>query len=172
LQKSNDSILYYVTIIPDAYPQINVEEQIDSFSTKYKFFTGEASDDYGISSLKFIYRFTKSSDSNKLNKSFSDNISINIGQNFQQFYYSYNFKNIDIQPGEEIEYYFKVWDNDQVNGNKSSTSKKFYFKAPSKKEIEDMTDELSEDLKEEMEKAADKGKRSSERFAGSTKKNA
>jgi hypothetical protein len=156
--KSNDSILYYVTIIPDAYPQINVEEQIDSFSTKYKFFTGEASDDYGISSLKFIYRFTKSSDSSKLNKSFSDNISINIGQNFQQFYYSYNFKNIDIQPGEEIEYYFKVWDNDQVNGNKSSTSKKFYFKAPSKKEIEDMTDELSEDLKEEMEKAAEKAK--------------
>jgi hypothetical protein len=55
--KSKDSVTYSINVIPDAYPQIEVEEKKDSFSTKQLYFRGAIKDDYGFSKLTFNYRF-------------------------------------------------------------------------------------------------------------------
>ena len=46
--KSNDSVRYAISVIPDLFPSISVEQQQDSFSTKRIYFKGLVKDDYEI----------------------------------------------------------------------------------------------------------------------------
>jgi hypothetical protein len=150
---SNDSVLYNITIIPDAYPSIKVEETRDSFSTKLVYFAGEAADDYGISRISFNYKFLKSDDAAKTNQPLQ---SINIsstGAQDRRFYHIWDLGLINLQPAEEIEYYFEVFDNDGINGHKSTKSMVKTFRAPTLKEIEADIAQSSEAIKDKMSEA-------------------
>ena len=61
--KSKDSVTYTINVIPDAYPQISVDEKKDSTTTKRISFRGEVKDDYGFNKLTFNYRFIVNNDS-------------------------------------------------------------------------------------------------------------
>ncbi|MGZ4158278.1 MAG: DUF4175 family protein, partial [Bacteroidia bacterium] len=75
--KSKDSVTYTINVIPDAYPQINVEERKDSNSTKRIYFKGEVKDDYGFSKLTFNYRFITSNDtSTNTNPNFKKQLAV------------------------------------------------------------------------------------------------
>jgi hypothetical protein len=54
-----DSVGYSIAVIPDLNPTIAVEKFEDSLDKKLIFFVGDASDDYGLSSLTFNYRIKK-----------------------------------------------------------------------------------------------------------------
>jgi hypothetical protein len=156
---SNDSVLYNITIIPDAYPSIKVEETRDSFSTKLVYFAGEAADDYGISRISFNYKFLKSDDAAKTNQPLQ---SINIsstGAQDRRFYHIWDLGLINLQPAEEIEYYFEVFDNDGINGHKSTKSMVKTFRAPTLKEIEADIAQSSEAIKDKMSEAMEQTKK-------------
>jgi len=51
-----DSIQYSLTVIPDRYPEISVDQFVDSVAKEYVFFNGRASDDYGLSKLSFFIK--------------------------------------------------------------------------------------------------------------------
>src|SRR5690606_37590712 len=53
-----DSLKFNVNVIKDAYPSITVEEKVDSIRSGIRYFTGVASDDYGLTNLKFVYTIT------------------------------------------------------------------------------------------------------------------
>lgn len=153
-----DSVRYYITAIPDAYPRIKVIQETDTLSKKFLFFTGEISDDYGFKRLAFIYKYSESRDTAKLNKFNFTEIRFDPSRNFQDFLHSWDMKEIDIQPGDAVEYYFEVWDNDEVNGSKPAVSDRFYFRAPTLKEIDDQSDKLANDLKSSLYEAEKKAK--------------
>lgn len=149
-----DSMNYAVNVVTDAYPSISVVEDVDSEAIKNIYFTGQVTDDYGFSRLNFNYRFVKSEDSAKIVMPMKmQGIAISTNQLLQSFYHFFDASALNIRPGDEVEYYFEVWDNDGVNGAKSARSEKFYFKAPSDKEIEDKADANNEDMKDKMEQA-------------------
>jgi hypothetical protein len=156
--KDMDSLKYYISIIPDAYPRIVVQQQSDSISTKILFFNGELSDDYGLSKLTFNYKFSETTDSALKNKIITQQLPLNYTRNYQSFMHYWDMTNIKLNPGDVIEYYFQVWDNDGVNGNKSSLSDKYFFRAPSMKDIDQKTDKLSDDIKNELFKAGERTK--------------
>ncbi|NNF02638.1 MAG: DUF4175 domain-containing protein, partial [Bacteroidia bacterium] len=134
--KSKDSILYAIHVIPDLYPTINVEQQRDSFSTKQIFFKGLIKDDYGFKDLKFVYKYVNSPDAiAKSDETFSEVIKINKTANQEQFFYYWDLNQMNIDPGDYLEYYFEVWDNDGVTGSKSARSQSKLFKAPSLREL-------------------------------------
>src|SRR5258706_706106 len=150
---SKDSMLYSINVIPDAYPSITSEEQRDSFSTKRVYFKGIIKDDYGFSKLTFNYRYletSKTPDVDK-NKVYAQNISISRNTTQQQFYHYWDMSSAQINPGDELEYYFEVWDNDGINGPKASRSQVMVFKAPTLEEIEADTKKSSEDIKDRLE---------------------
>jgi hypothetical protein len=72
--------------------------------------------------------------------------------NQQQFFHYWNMAGVDVQAGDEIEYFFEVWDNDGINGPKSSRSKIQVFKAPSLDDLEKTRDESNEKIKDESNK--------------------
>ncbi len=161
--QSTDSVRYAISVIPDLYPSISVEQQRDTFSTKRIYFKGLVKDDYGLTKLTFNYHFLKqvaSADPQSQvgrPQSFSEPISINKNTTSDQFFYYWDVSNINIGAGDQLEYYFEVTDNDGVNGPKSTRSQAQVFKAPSMQEIAEMTsknnDNLKSNLKESIEQA-------------------
>ena len=149
-----DSILYQVNVIPDLYPSINVEEKEDSLSTKRLYFRGDLSDDYGFKRLTFNYRRTDTEQEGAGELQTFD-ISVNTNTNQEQFFHFWDLTKFDITPGEEIEYYFEVWDNDGVNGSKSTRTQLKAFKAPTLQEISEKSEQQNEEIKEELEESID-----------------
>ncbi len=151
---NKDSVIYTVSVLPDLYPSIDVEASQDSLSSKLNYFRGIIKDDYGFSALNFKYRFLKKQGSgheNNLQKALPVPVNLNINQ--EQFFYFFDWSALNPEPGDEIEYYFEVWDNDGVSGSKSTRSQAFLFQAPSLKEIEKNADKNNADLQKELKES-------------------
>lgn len=146
-----DSMLYSISVQKDDFPGIMVQQKQDSNNLKSYFFNGELNDDYGISALTFNYKFTKSQNKEKLKENYTRQ-SIGVSKkSTQAFFHFWDLNTIGFQAGDELSYYFEVWDNDAVNGRKSSKSQRFTIKAPTKNEIKKMVSEQSDELKNDMQ---------------------
>lgn len=145
-----DSVFYQVNVIPDEFPQIAVERKSDSLSNKVFYFLGEISDDHGFSQLQFHYRFTKTKNKDNQNKTGSIPIQIDKGLESQTFYHYWSLDALSVQAEDEIEYYFTVWDNDEVNGTKPTKTALGTYKAPSAEEIKEQTEEANKEIKSSM----------------------
>ncbi len=151
--KNNDSLMYSVNVIPDAYPSINVNEFKDSIYNNRLFFNGYIKDDYGFTRLTFKYKILNKEGEplGFRNLLKTDTIPINSNQNQQQYYYFLDVTKLDILPGDELEYYFEVWDNDGIHGAKSSKTQKMVFKVPTLNEIEKSTENSNKEIKEDIQ---------------------
>ena len=120
-----DSLSYYAGIIYDMYPEITIENSYDSISSQY-IFEGIIEDDYAVSKLEFKLEFEES------DSVYAKNIDVN-GLSSEVFYFSYDFESI--ASSQSVNYYFEVWDNDGVNGKKSTKSKIFSFIPKERKDL-------------------------------------
>ena len=144
-----DTITYRIEVLKDAYPRIQVRETRDSTNTERIYFSGGASDDYGLTRLNFYYTLRNDEGTQKTEV---DKITL-TGQTAQEFFHFKDFGTLGLKPGDEIDYYFEVWDNDGVNGSKSSRSTRKSFKAPSLDELNKDRKETSESVKEKLEQS-------------------
>jgi hypothetical protein len=142
-----DSMQFAINVVPDVYPTINIEEYRDSTASERLFFRGLIKDDYGFKKLSFFYKV-----SNISQKPFeSQKLSIQKELNQQQFFHFFDLNSITLQPGDEIEYYFEVWDNDGINGSKSTRSQKMFYKTQSLEEIQENVEVAKQEIKSNME---------------------
>ncbi len=156
--QNRDSVSYTVNVVPDVFPSIAVEEKKDSISLKQFYYAGNIKDDYGFSKLTFNYKFLTKNDSAGNSKITTRNllsVVIPIAKNVttQSFYHYWDMTSLNISPGDEIEYYFEVWDNDGVNGSKSAKSQSMIYRAPSLGEIAKNTEKNNSEIKKEMEQS-------------------
>ncbi|MCD4737317.1 MAG: hypothetical protein K8R53_14835, partial [Bacteroidales bacterium] len=147
--KNKDSLFFQATVIPDLFPSIIVEEYRDSTFFRDLFFKGVVRDDHGFNKLLYHHKVKTVNDI--ISSSETSAIAINGGMNPQQFFHHIDITEYNLNPGETIEYYFEIWDNDGVNGSKSTRSQTMVFRAPDLEEIEKETEEKNELLKTEME---------------------
>jgi hypothetical protein len=153
-----DSVMYRIRVKKDEYPVIRVEEERDSLSAKSLFFSGDVQDDYGFRNLSFVYTFTKSDQADRiLNQTKRIPLPTPSGTG-DGFFYHWALDNLDIAPGEEISYYFEVWDNDVVNGSKSARSMSRVYAAPTIEEVRDNRDQENEDIKDKLEDSIDEAR--------------
>jgi len=161
--KNKDSVSYTINVIPDAFPQINVEEKKDSTSTKRIYFHGDIKDDYGFNKLTFNYHFITNNDStsaanNSKNSINSSAVAINKAVTQDQFFYYWDMNELGVFPGDQIEYYFEIWDNDGVTGSKSTRSQKMIFKAPTLKELDENTNKNNNKIKDDLVESLNQAK--------------
>jgi len=158
--RGRDSMAYGITVIPDLYPVIQVEQQADSFSTQLMYFKGVIKDDYGFSKLTFNYRFLKKGDGSPADKELKKEVlPLAKGTAQDQFFYSWNMQPMAVSPGSEIEYYFEVWDNDGIHGPKASRSQAMLFKAPSLDELAEKSEEDASKLKDDLQKSLEESRK-------------
>jgi hypothetical protein len=151
---NSDSLSYRIDVIKDQFPSIEVQESIDSISDALRFFEGSISDDYGLTSLVFVYEIIKKDGSKKSQKI---NVTNPSGNN-QPFRHAIDFRREDLSVDDKIEYYFVVRDNDGVNGSKSTRSKTFVYELPTLIELNDKRDDAVENNKNELNKLIEKTK--------------
>ncbi|MFN0212629.1 MAG: DUF4175 family protein [Saprospiraceae bacterium] len=145
-----DSVAYTITVIPDLHPQISVEEFKDSTNLRLAFFAGDVSDDYGIQNLTFNYQVKKANGGQlPMNTSKVGNPK---GKQ-SQYDFSWDISNLNLEPGDEVQYYFEVFDNDGVNGSKSARTGLMSYKMPTLDEFRQQQANNSEEIKKDLEKA-------------------
>jgi hypothetical protein len=146
----SDSLNHKIAVITDLPPEINVTEQADSLSSKALYFTGSISDDHGFSALKFSYTIKEAGAEKSKGTS---PIRIKPAQTENSFFHFWNLKTLRLKPGQLLEYFFEVTDNDAVNGFKTTRSTVKTYVAPSEQQIARQMDEGSAALKQKMEAA-------------------
>jgi hypothetical protein len=156
---ARDSLTYFLQVIPDQHPVIDVDEYQDSTSLRRKYFTGQVGDDYGFSRLTFHYRFVIGGDSIHGRELRTYELPVNRQLSSDRFVYFWDMSNLSISPGDQIEYYFVISDNDGIHGPKSTRSMTRVFKAPSLDEITANTDKNNSEIKDKMEKALQEAKK-------------
>ncbi len=129
---NKDRISYTIDVIKDEYPQISVENLKDSVLYRTILLGGQLKDDYGISELRLIYMINPEDAQSK--KHFIE-IPIPHGRTQQNFFHSWSIDSLHLQAGDKLSYYFEVWDNDGVNGRKSTRSASYLFSLPSKDDL-------------------------------------
>ncbi len=154
---NHDSVKYVIQVIPDLYPGIQVEQKQDSSSSKRLYFNGNIKDDYGFTKLVFIYRIYNPDDSTKAGEIHKSEMGIAKNVIQQPFYYYWDMDTLSLEPGQQMEYYFEVWDNDGVNGPKSTRTNPMFFKVPTIDEIvkntEDNNSKIQNDISKTVQQA-------------------
>ncbi len=151
-----DSIGYVINVIPDLYPTINVKSFPDSTQTGLLYFAGEAADDYGLLSLSFHYTIKDEKGTVKVVNA----VQLKKPVNKQvQFEYDVSFDDFNLEPGDEVSYYFEVFDNDGINGSKSARTNLMVYTKPSIGELEEKIDKNDEKIKDNLKKTLEESKK-------------
>ncbi|MDH3243103.1 MAG: DUF4175 domain-containing protein [Saprospiraceae bacterium] len=150
LLPKSDSVGYSISVVPDLYPSISVKPFLDSTESRLVYLVGDASDDYGLRRLTFNYQVFNSGAPK--GDPFVEDMNEPDGKriNFDRVF---DLNGLDLAPGDEVHYYFEVFDNDGVNGSKSSKSAMLTFAKPTVEEFEKQEDANEEDIKRSLEKA-------------------
>ncbi|MCS6929765.1 MAG: DUF4175 domain-containing protein [Saprospiraceae bacterium] len=145
-----DSVAYSITVLPDLHPQIDVEEFRDSSNTNLLFFAGAASDDYGLLKLTFNYQIKKA----KIGQLPLVTIPLSKPNGKQiQYDYTWNLRDLDLQPGDEVVYYFEVFDNDGIKGSKSARTRLMQWRMPTLEEFRREQAQNNDEIRRELEAA-------------------
>ena len=154
-----DTNRYLITVIPDEFPSIAVEENQDSTYRSMFYFRGEISDDYGFKGLTFHYRKQQPGSDEKETGYTVKPLGVSPGQNRQAFFHAFNFGEADPAPGDEIVYFFTVYDNDGVNGSKQARTAKRVFRVPTEEELERENRQSSESIKSDLSESIKKAEK-------------
>ncbi len=159
LKQNPDSVNYTLNIIADQIPVIDVSEKTDSLNPKNIYFSGTIKDDYGFTRLAFKYtHYTQDSTGKAQVKSGEQLMGVSKQQITQPYFYFLDASRFNVLPGDKIEYYFEVWDNDGVSGAKSAKTQTMLFKAPTVDEINQATDKNNSEIKKDLDDGIKKAK--------------
>ena len=160
---SKDTLDFEVNVIPDQYPDIELNHIDDSSSNNRVFFSGMIGDDYGFTKLRFSWKKNEEEEYKNLP------VDVEYDITRQKFYYTLRYDTI-MNPGDELSYYFKVWDNDQVKGPKSSKTELRTISEPSEEEIEEKIEEKTENFRKKSKETASDIKKMKKDFEALRKK--
>lgn len=109
---------YNFKVIKDGYPTVKVVQVMDTLNPNVSYYSGEAADDYGVSSIDLVYYEIG-------NEEAKESIGISMEQgNFNQFYYTFP-SGLALDAAKDYEFYFLVTDNDGIRKGKTTKSQAF-----------------------------------------------
>jgi hypothetical protein len=143
-------VQYTLEVIPDEYPAIKVNEVYDTLNHFFVFFSGEIADDYGFTRLTYHTARVRNGDT--LLKKVLPLPYPASGQKHQFMHYE-DLSDEGYLPGDQLVWFFEVWDNDQVSGPKPTRTFVSVYRIPGHAELEEMQDQLEQAIKDEMDEA-------------------
>ncbi|MCJ8163779.1 DUF4175 family protein [Pontibacter sp. E15-1] len=165
---NKEQINYQITTIPDRNPQISIEQYQDTALYTYTVLGGDVSDDYGLTRLALFYRINNDKTPQASYK--TQALPLNKQQLSQTYYYQWNTAALNMQPGDKLEYFVQVWDNDGLHGPKAARTRTFTMKVPDKRELQKELDNNSQSVASQMSKTLDKATQLQQELARSEEK--
>ncbi|MBS1490089.1 MAG: hypothetical protein JSS93_06155 [Bacteroidetes bacterium] len=147
---SKDIISYSIETIKDQYPEIVVENLRDTVLYKSVLAAGSLKDDYGLTELFLHYEL------GEVKKKIR--IPIETGRQQQNFYFNWAIDSLRLSPGSRVNYYFEIWDNDEVNGRKSTRSATYVLALPSQEEIKTAISSQQQLAEKAIDKSVEKAR--------------
>ena len=147
-----DRIQYRIEVIKDQFPDLSIQQYVDTTLYSFIVFGGSVSDDYGLTSLKLKYKNEREENYTAVD------IPINTSQKDQNLYYQFDTDSLNLREGSKLEYYLEAYDNDGVNGIKSTKTPVFVMSIPDKAEIKEILDRTAEGTQSETDNAAKQAK--------------
>lgn len=137
LGTADQNLNYSISLIEDQFPKIQANTFQDSLSLSRQYFAGRIADDYGFSQLKA--QILEPGSKKLLNEVV---IPISKSEKNQTFVFLPEGKMAQIINEKPVLLQFKIWDNDGVNGSKSTASQTFDLKEASKNQITETIDRM------------------------------
>lgn len=144
-----DPLRFSVDVLPDAYPDIRVESYDENLSTRV-YYSGLLADDYGFTKLTFNALIKE-----PVERKIVFPLAFDRSQTRTSFFYHFDMDSLGILPGQRMEVYFEVWDNDGFHGPKSKRSETFSYYKPSKSALDSVADQTEDDIMDRMASSAD-----------------
>ncbi len=147
-----DPIAYTLQLLSDAAPQIRLLEpgsDVDLNESLQTRVTAKITDDFGFARLRLYWR-TASDDE----KDFTSlDLPVQSRLLDQDVTHDWLLRTVapDLAPGDVVEYYLQVWDNDAVAGYKSARTPMFTLRFPSLDEQYEQLDETGDETEEGLE---------------------
>lgn len=145
--RNKEKIAYSINVIKDQHPQIAVNNLKDSILYQRVMLGGSIGDDYGVTELALHFKLIDEDKKELFNRKVKIPITRNELQ--QNFFYNWSIDSLKVKPGQQLEYFLQVWDNDAVNGRKSTRSSSYTFLVPTE---ENLVAEISKSQNQTQEK--------------------
>ncbi|HTE34218.1 MAG TPA: hypothetical protein VK666_27755 [Chryseolinea sp.] len=126
--RNKEKIAYHIDVVKDEFPKIELNHFKDSVLYKMVVLSGMLSDDHGISKLALHFKVKDQNQKEIASK--TTTLSIARNQVQQSFFHPWSLDSLKLSPGSSLEYYMQVWDNDGVNGSKSTKTSTYSFFVP------------------------------------------
>jgi hypothetical protein len=149
-QIESSELQFVVEVIPDEHPGIEVVQADKDDVGKNRFYTGVISDDYGFTRLNFVYQIVNPSLQEEATFFYTP-IDVERQLANQQFYHFFSADSMNVIPGDRVNYFFEVWDNDRVNGPKSSRTPMFTLEIMSEEQMDSVSKNKETDIARRMD---------------------
>ncbi|QDA60090.1 DUF4175 family protein [Hymenobacter jejuensis] len=153
---NRDPIQYQITAIQDQVPEVTVESFADTTSLRYLALGGSVRDDYGLTRLQLHYRVTSAQNPNTGYKARA--LPLQSGS-AQTYAYQWDLQPLNMKPGDRLEYFVQVWDNDGVHGPKSARTRQAEFKLPARAELQKQLNEQAQSMQNQLSQSAQQSKK-------------
>ena len=139
-----DPIRFTVDVLPDAYPDIRVESYDEELSTVV-YYSGLIADDYGFTKLVFHCDIKQ-----PVEREVTLPVAFDRSNPRTSFFYHFDMDSLGVLPGQHLEVYFEVWDNDGFHGPKSKRSETFSYYKPSLSALDSIAEQTENDILDRM----------------------
>jgi hypothetical protein len=139
--KNSDSLKteyeYKIFVVKDLFPEIEIEERIDSLQPEYVLINGVIEDDFGFDRLELIEM--------RNGRESVQRIPIKTDLLYQEFY-----KVLQLDTIPSI-YFLRIYDNDKINGYKLTESRRILLKRKSLAEIAEENEIKAENISKDLD---------------------
>ncbi len=150
-----DSFRYQVKVIADAPPQVQAQEMKDSITGQQVLLSGNASDDYGLTQLYFHYTVLDAGKTVRAEKNIPIKRAAGSVTPFQHYM---DLGTLNLQPGQQVNYYIEAWDNDAVRGSKSGRSNVYTYSMPDSKQLDSTMSQNARQINQGLSSSAEQAK--------------
>lgn len=144
-----DPLRFTVDVLPDAFPDIKVESFNEDLSTVV-YYSGLIADDYGFTKLVFHCNIKQ-----PVEREVNIPVAFDKSSPRTSFFYHFNMDSLGVLPGQNLEVYFEVWDNDGFHGPKSKRSETFVYYKPSLAALDSVANQAENDIMDRLSDRAD-----------------
>lgn len=150
-----ERLTYNFKVIKDAYPSIKVNQVLDSLNPNVSYYSGNASDDYGLRKIDVVY-FQVGEEENKNTVNLLKSTS-----NYEQFYYTFP-SGLELEAGKSYGFYFEVTDNDAIHNGKTIKSQIYQQVLLNENQLKNKDLESQQSLIKDLDKSLQQSKEQKE----------
>ena len=150
-----ERLAYDFRVIKDAFPTIKVTQVLDSLNPNVSYYTGNATDDYGLTTIAITYyEVGKEKELKTVSLTKPDT-------NFAQFYYTFP-SGLELIAGKDYAFYFQVTDNDAIHKGKTAKSQLFQQIIFDENQLKNKDLESQQSLIKDLDKSLERAKEQKE----------